>query len=147
MPTGVYFARVWTPVWILTSHWIVLYVKLKLILWSKISPRRSWRLISCLCLWFVQIVIVITPELRLRISWNNALRRIAQRTKNAGQIREFEIHNKLVRDMCVGSETGPLMENCAHCDRATNHSRTSRKSSRTSAAVCHIEGQWGHINN
>jgi hypothetical protein len=46
--------------------------------------------------------LTFTPELMLRISRKNALRQIAQSTENAGQIGEFEIHNRLVRDMCVG---------------------------------------------
>jgi hypothetical protein len=94
MPTGVNFARVWTPVWILTFHWIVLNVKLKLILWSKISPRRSWRLDSEHLVRPNRYCLTLTPELKHRISRKNALRRIVQSTKNAGP-------NRLVRDKCV----------------------------------------------
>jgi hypothetical protein len=101
MLTGVDFARVWTPIWILAFHWIVLNVKLKFILWSKISLKRSWSLSVSLVRPNRYCLTLLTPELRLRISRKNALRRIAQSTKNAGQIREFEIHNRLVRDICV----------------------------------------------
>jgi hypothetical protein len=57
--------------------------------------------------------LTLTPELKLRISRKNALRRISQRTKNAGQIREFEIHNRLVRDMCVEFGNRAFEANCA----------------------------------
>jgi hypothetical protein len=41
--------------------------------------------------------LTLIPELKLRISRKNALRRSAQSTKKARQIREFEIHSSLVR--------------------------------------------------
>jgi hypothetical protein len=100
MPTGVDFARVWTPVWILTSHWIVLNVKLKLILWYKISPRRTWRLGPWLCLWFVQIIIVLR-SLQNSISESHGRMLFDELLRALRTLREFEHHNKLVRDMCV----------------------------------------------
>jgi hypothetical protein len=43
--------------------------------------------------------LTLTTELKLKISWKNALRRIAQDMKNAAQIRKYEIQNRLVHEI------------------------------------------------
>jgi hypothetical protein len=132
MPTGVDFTRIWTPVWILTSHWIVLTrsiereTQIDSLVQNFTDAFLEARSLSVLLVRPNRYCLTLTPELKLRISRKNALRRIAQSTKNTGQIREFEIHNRLVRYMCVelgnrafggNIATGPqilleLHENC-----------------------------------
>jgi hypothetical protein len=51
--------------------------------------------------------LTLTPELKFIISRKKALRQIAQNTFNTTQIREYEIQNRLVRDIC-----DPLKNKC-----------------------------------
>jgi hypothetical protein len=89
-------------------------------------------------MWFVQIVIVLrspqnsSSESHGRMLFVKLLRALRTLVK-LGNLR-FTTGWSVI---CVwSSETGPLVANCAHCDRATNSFGISQKSSRTSVVVC-----------
>jgi hypothetical protein len=44
--------------------------------------------------------LVLTPEMKALIARKNTLRRIAQRTKNSGDKRNYEALNSIVKDVC-----------------------------------------------
>jgi hypothetical protein len=44
--------------------------------------------------------LVLTPEIKALIARKNTLRRIAQRTKNSGDKRNYETLNSIVKDVC-----------------------------------------------
>jgi hypothetical protein len=59
--------------------------------------------------------LVLTPEIKALIARKNALRRIAQRTKNSGDKRNYETHNSIVKDIYqdICTHSSIESENCA----------------------------------